>query len=324
MEQRKPYILAGAGKFGKQLLDFLGYEKVYAFYDGKKHGATLRGKKILGIEELQSIWQNYTVVLSLRNPFAIREVMGDLNQHQIGFHFLDEVCRPVIQAEAERYDALNTRPTFSYDPAMQFFVYLDRVSEAASIDSYFWQDLWAARRIYENRPLLHYDIGSRIDGFISHLATFGQRVRLLDIRPMEWDIPGVDFQMCDATNLDGIADGSIESLSALCSLEHFGLGRYGDPIDPEGCFKCFRAITKKLAHGGRAYISVPIGREHVEFNAHRVFYASTIVDAFCPLTLVEFSSSLGKEFERGIDIHAYDNWDAYGGGRFGLFEFVKS
>lgn len=134
----------------------------------------------------------------------------------------------------------------------------------------------------------------------------------------------MEFQKCDATNLDGIADGSIESLSALCSLEHFGLGRYGDPIDPEACFRCFQAIARKLAPGGRAYISVPIGKEHVEYNAHRVFFASTIVEAFRPLTLVEFSSACKEQMERGIDVHTYDDWDVYGGDRFGLFEFEKN
>ena len=60
-------------------------------------------------------------------------------------------------------------------------------------------------------------------------------------------------------------------MSALCSLEHLGLRRYGDKIDPEACFKCFDAIQKKARKGGKLYISVPIGKECVEFNAHLFF-----------------------------------------------------
>ncbi|MCI9446059.1 MAG: DUF268 domain-containing protein [Lachnospiraceae bacterium] len=39
-------------------------------------------------------------------------------------------------------------------------------------------------------------------------------------------------------------------------------------------------MQKKLKRGGKLYLSVTVGNEHVEFNAHRVFYASTIVDCF--------------------------------------------
>ena len=52
-------------------------------------------------------------------------------------------------------------------------------------------------------------------------------------------------------------------MSALCSLEHFGLGRYGDAIDPEACFKCFDQIQKKLKKGGNLYISLPVGQAHL-------------------------------------------------------------
>src|SRR5206468_2089715 len=37
---------------------------------------------------------------------------------------------------------------------------------------YFYQDLWAARRIFDHRPDRHVDIGSRIDGFVAHVLTF--------------------------------------------------------------------------------------------------------------------------------------------------------
>lgn len=92
---------------------------------------------------------------------------------------------------------------------------------------------------------------------------------------MERDIPNVTSWCMDATKLE-----NIESISSLCALEHFGLGRYGDDINPEGCFEAFNSIQRVLAPGGRAYIAVPIGKEHVEFDAHRIFYASTIVNSF--------------------------------------------
>ena len=128
----------------------------------------------------------------------------------------------------------------------------------------------------------------------------------------------------DATSLHQVPDESIESMSALCSLEHFGLGRYGDPIDPEACFKCFANIQKKLKKGGRLYISLPIGKERVEFNAHRVFYASTVLACFNTLHLEEFSCTSQGKIEYDVDIHRYDNDPHNGEYRYGLFSFIKN
>jgi len=163
-----------------------------------------------------------------------------------------------IKEDLQQYTALNKRKSFAYDKTFAYFISGDKFAQNGSFHPYFWQDLWAAKHIFQRRPRVHCDIGSRVDGFIAHLASFGQKVRLFDIRPMESAIDNVEFVQCDATNLENIPDGSIESISALCSLEHFGLGRYGDPIDPEACFKCFHSIQKKVQRGGALYLSVPI------------------------------------------------------------------
>ena len=134
---------------------------------------------------------------------------------------------------------------------------------------------------------------------------------------------GIDFVQADATNLDGIEDNSVESLSALCSLEHFGLGRYGDPIDPEACFKAFQAIQRKIMPGGFAYIAVPVGKERVEFNAHRVFYAKTIIDSFFEMDLVEFSATDGNAIAYNVPVDRYDFDAVKGRLTFGLFCLKK-
>ena len=54
-------------------------------------------------------------------------------------------------------------------------------------------------------------------------------------------------------------------------LEHFGLGRYGDKIDPHGHIVAFNNITKILKAGGLFYFSVPMGYQYIAFNAHRCF-----------------------------------------------------
>jgi len=161
----------------------------------------------------------------------------------------------------------------------QRVLYDDNASAGISDPHYFYQDLWAASKIYCHDPERHVDIGSRLDGFIAHLLVFTS-VEVVDIRPLELRIPWLTFHQEDATELAGFADNSVKSLSCLHALEHFGLGRYGDPIDPDAWHKALRAMARVLAPGGRLYLSVPVGRERVIFNAHRVFSPATMaIDA---------------------------------------------
>jgi hypothetical protein len=161
--------------------------------------------------------------------------------------------------------------------------------EAAALrNDYFQQDLFVARRIFEAQPTGHIDVGSRIDGFVAHLLSFALPVRVVDIRPMTSVVRGLEFIQSDATRMSGFADQSISSLSSLHTVEHFGLGRYGDPIDPNACFAAMQSLARVLAPHGRLYFSVPIGRERVEFNAHRVLSPTRVATSFPGLDLVRF------------------------------------
>jgi SAM-dependent methyltransferase len=154
---------------------------------------------------------------------------------------------------------------------------------------YFHQDLWAARKIRERSPSEHFDVGSRIDGFVAHVLTF-MPVTVIDIRPMSEPIEGLGFIQADATDLSSIADASLESVSSLHAVEHFGLGRYGDTVDPTGASRAMAALSRVLKPGGRLYFSVPIGRERLCFNAQRIFSPDTVLRAFSDLELVSFAA----------------------------------
>lgn len=210
--------------------------------------------------------------------------------------------------ETQRY------PIIFSDLAPQLADY--EAAAGSSGGSYFFQDLWAARKIYLRKPVAHLDVGSRIDGFITHLLVF-MDVTLVDIRKIESTVDGLHFVKADATTMDIFADNTQDSLSSLHAAEHFGLGRYGDPVDPDACFQFIRALQRVLKPGGRLYFSVPIGRERLVFNAHRIFSPITILEAFDGLSLVSFSTlTRGGNFI--IDANPNDYLDKdYG---FGFFE----
>lgn len=154
----------------------------------------------------------------------------------------------------------------------------DRYEEGGTTKSdYFWQDLLVARWIFEAQPQKHVDVGSRVDGFVAHVASF-REIEVFDVRPITSKIPGVIFKQADLMKPVGeIAGGYCDSLSCLHALEHFGLGRYGDPIDPQGYERGIANMAQLLKPDGRFYLSTPIGQERVEFNANRVFDPRTII-----------------------------------------------
>ena len=154
----------------------------------------------------------------------------------------------------------------------------DRYGEGGMINNeYFWQDLLVAKMIFKAKPVRHVDIGSRVDGFVSHIASF-REIEVFDVRPIMAQIPGVIFRQADLMKpLEGM-NGYCDSLSCLHALEHFGLGRYGDLINPKGFEDALANMACLLKENGVFYLSVPIGIDRVEFNANRVFNHQIIIN----------------------------------------------
>ena len=190
------------------------------------------------------------------------------------------VVLQMIGLDPRRLMALRMTPRFLADRARfraaggridyQMPILSDYADQAgAASGHYFHQDLLVATLINQAAPRRHIDIGSRIDGFVAHVAAF-REIEVMDIRPLAIEHPRISFIQHDITARDG--GGAItDSLSCLHALEHFGLGRYGDPIDPDGHLKGFDNLHAMLEPGGTLYLSFPIGRSGVYFNAHRVF-----------------------------------------------------
>jgi len=149
-------------------------------------------------------------------------------------------------------------------------ILVDKHGQAgAARGHYFHGDLLVAQKIFRADPPRHVDVGSRIDGFVAHVAAF-RSIEVMDVRPLDAPIRNIKFVQRDILALaDGDCEYS-ESVSCLHALEHFGLGRYGDTIDPRGHEKGFKNLLRLTKTGGTLYLSVPIGRPAVEFNAHRV------------------------------------------------------
>lgn len=149
-------------------------------------------------------------------------------------------------------------------------------SAGTSKGHYFHQDLLVAKLINEHAPKRHIDIASRVDGFVAHVASY-REIEVVDVRPLEKSVhENIKFRQADLMNSQDL--GMTDSLSCLHAIEHFGLGRYTDPIDVDGHNKGIANLVNLVEEGGRMYISFPIGKtDEVHFNAHRVFHPATIL-----------------------------------------------
>jgi SAM-dependent methyltransferase len=144
---------------------------------------------------------------------------------------------------------------------------------------YFLQDLYFSQKVFENKPAKHVDIGSRIDGFVAHIASF-MEVEVLDVRPLSNTIKNIYFVQADMMDTNFHLKNYCQSVSCLHVIEHLGLGRYGDKIDANGHLKGLNTIYNLLQPGGFFYFSVPVGTQRIEYNAHRIFSVDYLLNYF--------------------------------------------
>ena len=185
---------------------------------------------------------------------------------------------------------------------------------------YIYHPAWAVRIVKKINPEVHVDISSTLS-FSGMLSAFIP-VKFYDYRPANLRLPNLTMEKADLQNLP-FKDSSIKSLSCMHAVEHIGLGRYGDQINPDGDLKAISELKRVLAHGGNLLFVVPIGKPKIMFNAHKIYSYEQIISYFSDLNLKEFSLILDGAQNAGIIYNATkelsDN-QKYG---CGCFWFVK-
>jgi len=178
---------------------------------------------------------------------------------------------------------------------------------------YFYQDCWAFEKIVQQHPSKHIDIGSH-HKYVALLSKV-LPVTMVDIRPLSLPLKNLNFKEGSILNLP-FEDNSIESLSSLCVVEHIGLGRYGDSLDPSGSEKAMLEIQRVLKSGGYCYFSVPIlgNINTVFFNAHRSFSENYIENCFSLCKVIDKMYIYGNSFQKNREDENFG---------IGLYQFQK-
>lgn len=111
-------------------------------------------------------------------------------------------------------------------------------------------------------------VGSEFPWYECIATTFGAAVTTIEYRPVDCRIPGLcvltpdEFARCPRR---------FDAVISISSIEHDGLGRYGDPLNPDGDLTAMGRFRDLLKPGGRLFLAVPIGPDVVVWNAHRIY-----------------------------------------------------
>ena len=249
---------------------------------------------------------------SVFKGFARRWVLPFADPRQLA----SLVLLPKFFLELKRYRSLAAGEFVAWHDAYPCLS--DRVTRTPFDPHYFYQGGWLARRLSLTKPTVHVDVGSSV-AMVSVLSA-GVPIVFLDYRPLAVKLSGLQSVAGNVTNLP-FASNSLSSLSSLHVIEHVGLGRYGDPLDSTGTRRAAGELERVLQPGGRLFLSVPVGRERVCFNAHRV-HAPRTIQSFLPALRVHsfaFVDDAGR-FSEDAPFEAASDLE-YG---CGMFEFVKA
>lgn len=162
---------------------------------------------------------------------------------------------------------------------------------------YIYHPAWAARIVKDINPSKHIDISSTLH-FCTQLSAFIP-TEFYDYRPAQLNLSNLVTSRVDLCKMH-FTDNSITSLSCMHTIEHVGLGRYGDPLDSEGDIKAAKELQRVLAIGGSLLIVTPVGKQKIFFNAHRVYSYAQIIKMFDKLSLVSFALIPDNAITTGI------------------------
>ena len=186
---------------------------------------------------------------------------------------------------------------------------------------YVYHPAWAARVLAQTKPVFHVDISSSLH-FCSIVSAFVP-IKFYDFRPADLVLSNLSSEAANLLALPFESE-SIQSISCMHVVEHVGLGRYGDALDPDGDLKAIEELKRVLASEGSLLFVVPIGKPRIVFNAHRIYSYGQVIDFFSDLELKQFALIPDDSKDGGLVYDASEKMcdnQAYG---CGCFWFIKN
>jgi len=94
-----------------------------------------------------------------------------------------------------------------------------------------------------------------------------------DITTVEYNKPHIEHENFKVISYDEFKNSSykFDMILSYSSIEHSGLGRYGDDIDPNGDIDTMNTIYDHLNNDGCIGLGIPIGKDTLVWNANRIY-----------------------------------------------------
>ena len=186
----------------------------------------------------------------------------------------------------DKYSLLNNTERFKIEDKNNWYIFNENTTSLDVEPYYTYHPAWAARCLAKINPEKHIDFSSTRN--LSLIASAFINIEFYDYRPLEvYNLPDLYLGKADITKLN-FEDNSINSLSCMHVVEHIGLGRYGDEIDPNGDIKAINELKRVTAKNGDLLFVVPVGKPRVQFNAHRIYSYEMIIEYFNGFELIDY------------------------------------
>lgn len=252
----------------------------------------------------------------------IRKNLSKYHMAVVLYHFVKKVMRyPSFFREYFSFKKLSQKDgRFVVSAKDMFPCLLDNTSITGFEPHYIYHPAWAARVVRKIKPIKHIDISSTVS-FCTMLSAFIP-VDFYDYRPAEIKFDNLECKKGDLTDLP-FEDNSVESISCMHTVEHVGLGRYGDMLDPLGDMKAAKELERVVKTGGSLIFVVPVGKPKIEFNAHRIYSYEQVIAMFSHMELKEFSLVPDDYKKYGLILNADKNMVKDQSWGCGCFWFIK-
>ncbi len=204
---------------------------------------------------------------------------------------------PKFFSDFRKFKSLTKNKRFSLNWEDRYPCLEDNTKFTGFDRHYVYHTAWGARILAKTNPPEHTDFSSLI--YFASLVSAFVPTRFYDFRPAQVDLPNLKVGQANLLQLP-MANNSLPSMSCMHVIEHIGLGRYGDQLDPNGDLKAIAELKRVLAKGGQLLFVVPIGKPKIMFNAHRIYSHEQILNYFKELTLIEFTLISGESNGGGL------------------------
>lgn len=211
-----------------------------------------------------------------------------------------QALNPTFVKEFNTFSELEkkTQKRFVLSPADFLSKMKDRTTTTGYDKHYIYHSAWAARVVRKINPEVHTDISSIL--YFSTIVSAFYKINYYDYRPAEVVLDNLVSKSIDLVKLN-FADNSIASISCMHTIEHIGLGRYGDDLDYDGDMKAIDELKRVTAKGGNLIIVLPLGAESkIAFNAHRIYKHVDVMKLFRGFKLKEFALISDNKNENGL------------------------